>query len=77
MNTLTTHHAIDRDFANRSRTARGFSSFKDWQRQNRRAFKDFINRAKRRGTSASDSERFRRLASTLEVEYMTLIRPFI
>jgi hypothetical protein len=67
--------ADDKEFASRSRAARGFSSFKDWARQNRAAFKDFNARSKKRGCTPQDAERYRRLMSTLDVEYMRLIRP--
>ena len=69
------HFADDKEFASRSRAARGFSSFKDWARQNRKAFKDFHARSKKRGCASQDAERYRRLMSTLDVEYMRLIRP--
>lgn len=67
--------ANDKEFTSRSRAARGFSSFKDWARQNRRAFKDFNARSKKRGCTPQDAERYRRLMSTLDIEYMSLIRP--
>lgn len=68
-------HANDREFAQRSRVARGFSSFKDWRNQNRKAVKDFRSRLNKRKTSQNDAERLRRLISTLEMEFMELILP--
>lgn len=67
--------AADREFAQRSRVARGFSSFRDWRNQNRKAIKDFRSRLNKRNTTWEDAERLRRLISTLECEFMELIRP--
>jgi hypothetical protein len=68
-------HASDREFAERSRVARGFSSFKDWRNQNRRAAKDLRSKMSKRKTTAQDKERLSRLVSILESELMTLILP--
>jgi transposase len=68
-------HASDREFAERSRVARGFSSFKDWRNQNRRAAKDLRSKMSKRKTAPADKERLARLVSILESEFMTLILP--
>jgi hypothetical protein len=71
----TQHHANDKEFAQRSRVARGFSSFKDWRNQNRAAVKNLRSRMFKRKTSTEDKERLSRLVSILESEFMNLIRP--
>lgn len=64
----------DKDTCERSRVARGFSSFKDWRNQNRKAAKEFRSRATKRKTSKDEHARLIRLADALDVDFMKYVR---
>ena len=60
------HHATDKAFAEKSRAARGFSSFRQWNEENRKA-----------QGHLKASKRPQALIDTLERERKTLIAPFL
>lgn len=62
----------DKETANRYRTARGFSSFQEWSRQNREAEKNFRSRM---NIPSEDKERLEALIETLEADRARYIAP--
>jgi hypothetical protein len=68
----TTHHANDKEFANRCRAARGWASFQEWRDANRREAASFQSRL---SSKKENKERLRELIRLLDSDFETLIRP--
>jgi uncharacterized protein with von Willebrand factor type A (vWA) domain len=64
---------MPKEDAEKSRTARGWASFREWGKKNLQQQADF--RQQMHGASKDDKQRFTELIRLLEVDYETLIRP--
>lgn len=67
-------HAIDREYAEKCRGARGWSTFHVWALANRNAISSFQSRMHIRG---EQRRRLQQLINNLENEFKTLIQPFL
>ena len=72
MKPTTAHHANDRDFADRCRVSRGWTSFRAWRDANRREAAAFQSRL---SLPSEDKPRLRELLRLLDVDFENLIRP--